>query len=107
MERGPLEVVVGVDVGAARQQELARVDVAIGGGDHQRRLEVLVAHVDGHAALECVQQCVQVAAMRRHAHVHERLVRMSEVPGRVVLERMLGRLVAVEAVRVREMDVLS
>lgn len=52
MQRSPLEIVVGIDIGAALDQELARVEITIAGGDHERRFEVLVPDVDGQTELE-------------------------------------------------------
>jgi len=80
VQRRPLEVVVGVGRGATAEQEAGGREVAPGRRHHQRRLEVLVADVDGQAAPERVQQRVQVAALRRAAHVHEGRLRPTQIP---------------------------
>lgn len=105
MQRSPLEVIVRVHIGAALEQELAGVEIAIAGGDHERRFEVFVAHVDGQTAFECVEERVAVASVGRVAHVLELGLGVTQVPGRVVLEWVVRRRVPSESVRVGEVNV--
>lgn len=75
-------------------EEARHFHVGVDTRDHERRFVELVSDVDVHSSRECVLERLQVLVFRRVAHVLVLALRSRQVPRRVVLERVVGRLVS-------------
>ena len=78
----------------AFDEEARHFDVGVRARDHERRFVELVSDVDVHSSRQRVLQRLQVLVLRRVAHVDVLALRLGQVPRRVVLERVLGRLIS-------------